>query len=100
MYHSTLYLPQFIPQSIDFIIFLLQLLLKFSISSVHLFLQQQRIVGYWSIRYQETYVGEHFRELVEKYFYRENFHQLLTGATKRHHALSQIAVKFAKVFSL
>ena len=43
-------------------------------------------------------MGEHFRELVEKYFCRENFHQLLTGATKKHHVLSQIAVKFAKVF--
>ena len=42
---------QLFPQSFDFIIFLLELLLKLGTSSIHLDLQQQKIVGYSSLTY-------------------------------------------------
>ena len=41
--------PQFSPQSVDFIIFFLQLLLKLNTPSILLYLQQHTIVGYSSI---------------------------------------------------
>ena len=86
---NNMYLSQFILQSVDFMVFLLQLLLKFSISSIHLYLQQQRRVGYWSItyfwwvscyelflvqfriRYWETFVRENFSRIGN--FWRQKF---------------------------
>ena len=51
---------QLFPQSFDFIIFLLELLLKLGTSSIHLSLQQQRVVGYSSLTYRVFLMCELF----------------------------------------